>query len=73
MMMSRKSIVTPEGIMRIFEKHPLEGFSKRSIARMFGIQDRRRIAPIIDAMVYSKRLMRDDTDGFYYLYVKKKK
>jgi hypothetical protein len=72
MMMSRKSVVTPEKIMRIFKKHPSEGFSKRRIARIFGIQDRRRIISIVDALLYAKKIVYDDTDGFYYLNVKRK-
>jgi hypothetical protein len=73
MMMSRKSVVTPEKIMQIFKRHPSEGFSKRRVARIFDIQDRRRVISIIDVLLYAKKLVHDDTDGFYYLNVKKRK
>jgi hypothetical protein len=65
--------VTPERVMRIFSKHPSEGFSKRVIARILGVQDRSRVNPIVDSLVYSKRLIHDDTDGLYYLATKKKR
>jgi hypothetical protein len=65
--------VTPEKVMHIFDRHPSEGFSKRGIAKILGVQDRRRVNPIIDSLVYSKRLIHDDTDGLYYLVTRKKR